>query len=99
MDLRPSAKTFCQWFGQTLSESNGRALYLPPGFAHGFLVTAPDALVFYKCTEVYTPSAEGALLWNDPAIGIRWPTTSVSPALSAKDAAAPGWDPARVACS
>lgn len=97
VDLRRSSPTFGQWFGTELSEDNGRALYLPPGFAHGFLVTSSDALVFYKCTEIYTPSAEGALAWNDPTVGIRWPTIPVPVSLSPKDAAAPRWSPETLA--
>ena len=73
VDIRTDSPTFGQWYGCTLSEENGTQLYIPEGFAHGFLVIGAHALVEYKCTAFYDAAAEGTLLWNDPAIGIDWP--------------------------
>jgi dTDP-4-dehydrorhamnose 3,5-epimerase len=87
VDVRSGSPTFGQWLGETLSASNARQLYVPPGFAHGFCVLSESALFAYKCTQYYSPQAELALRWNDPEIGIVWPLAE--PLLSAKDAAAP----------
>jgi dTDP-4-dehydrorhamnose 3,5-epimerase len=87
VDIRLGSPTFGRWFGARLSEANRRQLYIPPGFAHGFVVTAPEADVLYKCTEFYHPEHDHALCWNDPRVGVRWPVGD--PTLSAKDAAAP----------
>ena len=87
VDLRPGSPTRFKWFGLELSEANKKQLYLPKGFAHGFCVTSESADFVYKCTEVYRPTNERAIRWNDPALGIEWPVTD--PTLSAKDAAAP----------
>lgn len=84
VDVRRSSPTFGQWVGQILSDQNRFALYIPPGFAHGFSVLSPVADVFYKCTDFYDPGSERTLLWNDPAIGIDWSLT-VAPILSEKD--------------
>ena len=86
VDVRPDSATFGQWVGETLSAENGRQLYIPPGFAHGFVVTHQDAIFAYKCTEVYAPHAEVSLRWDDPEIGIAWPVRD--PKLSQKDRAA-----------
>lgn len=83
VDLRRSSPTFGRWYGCELSESNRRQMYVSPGFAHGFCVTSDMAEVIYKCTEIYRPEDERTLLWNDPALGIRWPVTG--PIVSAKD--------------
>ena len=83
VDLRPDSQTFKQWFGVNLSSSNYLQLWIPPGLAHGFLVTSNYAEVEYKCTEYYDPKNEESLLWNDPDIAIKWP--NASPILSAKD--------------
>jgi dTDP-4-dehydrorhamnose 3,5-epimerase len=87
VDIRRGSPTFTQWVGVYLSGENKRALYVPPGFAHGFLVTSETALFGYKCTEYYFPQDEASVLWNDPELGIDWP--SGRPTLSAKDEAAP----------
>ena len=87
VDIRLGSPTFGQWVGVVLSGSNRRQLYIPEGFAHGFCVTSETALLTYKCTDFYAPQAEGGLLWNDPDIGIEWPTRT--PFLSAKDAVYP----------
>jgi dTDP-4-dehydrorhamnose 3,5-epimerase len=83
VDVRRGSPTFGRWAGECLSEGNKRQLYLPPGFAHGFLVTSPDALVAYKCTDYYHPEAERSIRWDDPRIGIDWPLDQ--PVVSAKD--------------
>jgi dTDP-4-dehydrorhamnose 3,5-epimerase len=87
VDIRKGSSTFGKWLGVTLSFENGRQLYVPEGFAHGFLVTGDCALVHYKCTSIYDQKSEGSIVWNDPTIGIDWPRNDVR--LSAKDAAAP----------
>jgi dTDP-4-dehydrorhamnose 3,5-epimerase len=89
VDVRRSSPSFGRWVGARLSAANRRALWLPPGFAHGFLVLSDVADFVYKCTDYYEPASERALLWNDPAIGIDWPLSpGTAPILSAKDAAA-----------
>ena len=87
VDVRRGAATFGQWAGATLSAANGHQLFIPEGFAHGFVVTGETALFSYKCTAFYAPEHERSLRWNDPALGIDWPVAQ--PILSAKDAAAP----------
>lgn len=83
VDVRRGSPTFGRWVGATLSGDNFRQLYVPPGFAHGFCVTADVAEVEYKCTELYDPQDELAIAWNDPQIGIDWPIAVVN--LSARD--------------
>jgi dTDP-4-dehydrorhamnose 3,5-epimerase len=83
VDLRRSSSTFGRWYGCELSEANRRQIFIPPGFAHGFCVTSDIVEVMYKCTVVYMPQDERTLLWNDPALGIRWPVTN--PTISRKD--------------
>jgi len=87
VDLRLGSPTFGRAAWTTLSESNRRQLFIPSGFAHGFVVTSDEAIVAYKCSEYYSPSAEHAIRWNDPALGIPWPVAT--PILSPKDEAAP----------
>jgi dTDP-4-dehydrorhamnose 3,5-epimerase len=87
VDLRRSSPHFGKWVGYELSEANKRMLWVPPGFGHGFVVTSESADFLYKCTELYDPTDDRGVRWDDPAIGIDWPVTA--PALSAKDAAAP----------
>ena len=87
VDLRIGSPTFGRWFGVELSADNMTQLWVPPGFAHGFLVLEAPADVQYKCSGYYTPSAEGAIRWNDPDVGIEWPIPD--PVLSEKDARAP----------
>ncbi len=84
VDLRRSSPTFGRWVGVELSESNHRQLWVPPGFAHGFVVTSELADFLYKTTDYYAPEHERCIAWNDPAIGIQWPLDG-APALSAKD--------------
>jgi len=86
VDLRRSSPTFGQWVGVTLSEENNRQFWIPPGFAHGFLVTSDSADFLYKTTDYYAPEHERSLAWNDPAVGVVWPLDG-APLLSAKDVA------------
>ncbi len=87
VDLRKSSPTFGRWAGAELSADNHRQMWIPPGFAHGFLVLSDSADFLYKTTDYYAPEHERSIVWNDPAIGIDWPT-DVVPVLSAKDQAA-----------
>ena len=73
VDLRPGSPTYGKWHGMELSEENKKQIYIPIGFAHGFLVLSDTAELAYKCSERYHPGYEGGLAWNDPAIGIVWP--------------------------
>lgn len=88
VDLRRSSPTFGRWVGERLSADNHRQLWVPPGFAHGFVVLSESAQFLYKTTDYWSPEHERSLLWNDPAIGIDWPIDA-QPLLAAKDAAAP----------
>ena len=83
VDIRRGSPTFGQSVSALLSSDNKRQFYVPPGFAHGFCVTSETALFAYKCTELYSPSDEASILWNDPALGIDWPIDA--PELSDKD--------------
>lgn len=87
VDLRRSSPRFGQWAGAELSAENKRMLWIPPGFAHGFLVLSEFAEFLYKTTDYYAPEYERAIAWNDPDLGIRWPIEG-APLLSAKDQAA-----------
>ncbi len=87
VDLRQSSPTFGQWVGERLSADNKRQLWVPPGFAHGFVVLSERAEFLYKTTDYWYPEHERSLLWNDPAMGIDWPIEG-QPLLAAKDAAA-----------
>jgi dTDP-4-dehydrorhamnose 3,5-epimerase len=86
VDLRRGSAQYGEWFGAELSGENRRMLWIPPGFGHGFLVLSEFAEVSYKATELYDPASERSILWNDPAIGIRWPLEG-EPTLSGKDEA------------
>lgn len=88
VDLRPGSATFGRWTGVRLSAENRRQLWVPQGFAHGFLVLSEVADVLYKATAYYAPDAERAVRWDDPDLAIPWPLTA-PPALSAKDGLAP----------
>ena len=87
VDVREGSASFGKWVGATLSAANHHQLWVPPGFAHGFVVTSESALFAYKCTAFYDKASERSVRWNDPDIGIRWPVTDVQ--LSDKDASAP----------
>lgn len=88
VDIRQSSETFGRWFGTELTEENHTQLWIPAGFAHGFIVVSEEAVVFYKTTDHYAPECDRSIRWNDPAIGIDWPLPG-EPALSEKDAKAP----------
>lgn len=90
VDIRRSSPTFGKWIGEELSEDNQRQLWIPPGFAHGFLVLSDTADFLYKTTDYYSASHERCIAWSDPAIGIDWPATGVAPVLSVKDQQAVG---------
>lgn len=85
VDMRADSPTFGQWVGEYLSETNKKLLWIPPGFAHGFLVTSEQADFVYKCTDYYNPGDEYSLLWNDREIGIDWPIDKKEVKLSDKD--------------
>jgi dTDP-4-dehydrorhamnose 3,5-epimerase len=87
VDLRRSSPNFGKWDGVLLSADNKRQLWVPPGFAHGFVVTSDTAEFLYKTTDYWYPEFERSLLWNDPAVGVLWPLQA-EPQLAAKDAAA-----------
>jgi len=86
VDLRRSSTTFGQWVGCELSDKNHRQLWVPPGFAHGFVVLSERAEFLYKTTDYWYPEHERCLLWDDPAIGIDWQLNGVVPKLAPKDA-------------
>ncbi|WP_374591351.1 dTDP-4-dehydrorhamnose 3,5-epimerase [Aquabacterium sp.] len=86
VDARPESPTFGLWVGAELSAENHRQLWIPEGFAHGFLALKDDTHFLYKTTDYYNKDAERAVVWNDPAVGIRWPLDG-APVLGAKDAA------------
>lgn len=87
VDLRAGSPTYGRWFGAELTAENMRQMYVPEGFAHGFVVTSESALFAYKCSGLYAPHAEGSIAWDDPDVGVAWPAER--PVLSDKDAAAP----------
>jgi dTDP-4-dehydrorhamnose 3,5-epimerase len=95
VDLRKNSSTFGHWVGEILSTENHKQLWVPPGFAHGFLVLSETAEVLYKTTDFYDPSCEVCLSWCDPTVGIKWPIPLGKQALlNAKDAAGLAWDAA-----
>lgn len=93
VDLRRSSPRFGRWVGMELSADNHRQLWIPPGFAHGFLVLSASAEFLYKTTDYYAPEHERTLAWNDREVGIEWPIAALGrePSLSAKDAAGSNW--------
>lgn len=93
VDVRRSSPTYGQWVGEYLSGSNRRMMWVPPGFAHGFLVMSEKVEFLYKCTDFYDPGSERTLLWNDPAIGVQWPLPAgVTPIISDKDRKGSTWE-------
>lgn len=88
VDIRKRSPTFGQWYGCELSAENKRQLWIPAGFAHGFVTLTDGAEFLYKTTDYWAPEHERAILWNDPAIGIQWPALEAAPLLSGKDQAA-----------
>lgn len=92
VDIRPGSPTLGQWEGVRLSAENKKEFYVPPGFAHGFLVLSEQTVFGYKCTEYYHPEDEGGLCWDDPAIGVQWPLDGIGePVLSQRDRAWSGF--------
>lgn len=87
VDIRRGSPTFGKWFGILLCQDNLYQMFIPEGFAHGYCVVSETALFAYKCTDFYSPSYEGGLLWSDPDIGIEWPVSD--PVLSQKDSNLP----------
>lgn len=99
VDMRRGSARFGQWAGVELSAENHRQLWVPPGFAHGFLVLSDSADFLYKTTEYYAPAAERVVRWDDPQICVEWPLEPAAlPIVSAKDAAAPDLQHAAGAC-
>lgn len=93
VDISRDSPTFGSWRSFRLSEKRCNQLWIPPGFAHGFLTLSPSAHIIYKCTDFYHPEDEGSICWNDPTLSISWPICD-SPLLSKKDAAAPSFSEA-----
>ena len=89
VDIRRGSPTFGKWVARTLTAENKLAMYVPPGFAHGFCVVSDIAEFHYRCTEYYSPTHERGIAWNDPAIGIDWPIKQADAILSDKDKACP----------
>jgi len=85
VDIRQGSPTFGKWAGETLTPSNGKQLWIPTGFAHGFCTLAPDTVLTYKVTSYYSQEHDKGLAWDDPAIGIAWPELADRETLSAKD--------------
>jgi dTDP-4-dehydrorhamnose 3,5-epimerase len=88
VDIRKGSPTYGRWFGIELSFDNGKQLFVPTGFLHGFVTRAPDTEIIYKCSDYYSPTADGAVRFDDPEIGIDWGLNGPA-VLSEKDAAAP----------
>ncbi len=88
VDIRKDSPTYGQWVGEVLSAENKKQLWIPPGFAHGFLTLSDTAEFLYKTTDYWSPEHERAILWNDASLKIDWPLNGLTPQLAAKDAAA-----------
>jgi len=95
VDLREGSSTFGKWYGVILSGEKQNQLYIPPGFAHGFLVLSDEAVFAYRCTEYYHPEDESGIRWDDCKINIEWPDIGQKPLLSAKDMLLPSFDATR----
>ena len=85
VDIRPDSPTLGRWAGVRLSAVNKKQFYVPPGFAHGFLVLSDEAVFAYKCSEYYHPEDEGGIAWDDPTVRVQWPLCGRMPVLSQKD--------------
>jgi dTDP-4-dehydrorhamnose 3,5-epimerase len=96
VDIRKSSPTFGKWIGVELSEDNHRQLWVPEGFAHGFLVLSETAEFLYKTTDYYAPAHERSIVWNDTGLNIQWPDIGMAPQLSAKDEAGSNFASAEV---
>jgi len=95
VDIRPTSKNYGKWFGVTLSQSNKKQLWIPEGFAHGFLTMSETAEILYKTTDYYSPNFEGSIIWSDPEINIKWPKI-INIIQSAKDSEAPSFSNSKV---
>ena len=95
VDLRRGSDSFGAWEGTVLSAEDKKLLFIPPGFAHGYLVLSDEAVFSYKCTDYYHPEDEDGIRWDDPTIGIEWPELGMPPELSVKDRTLPSFDPGR----
>ncbi|MGF7153885.1 dTDP-4-dehydrorhamnose 3,5-epimerase [Novosphingobium gossypii] len=89
VDIRAGSPTYGHWLGETLTPENGRQLWVPPGFAHGFCSLEPDTVICYKVTDYYSAECDKGLAWDDPAIGIDWPDIADPETLSGKDRVQP----------
>lgn len=89
VDIRKESPSFGQWVGIELSADNGKQLFIPAGYAHGFLTLEADCEIAYKVDNPYSPECDGGVAWNDPAIGVDWPMAGLEPVLSDKDAVLP----------
>lgn len=89
VDIRAGSPTYGQWVGETLTPDNGKQLWVPPGFAHGFCSLEPDTVIAYKVTDYYSAQCDKGLAWDDPAIGIAWPDVANADTLSPKDTRQP----------
>ena len=96
VDIRKGSPTYGQWVGGTLSADNKKQLWIPPGFAHGFLTLSDTAEFLYKTTDYWSPEHERAILWNDATLKIDWPLNGLTPQLAAKDAAAVAFSAAEI---
>lgn len=96
VDIRRQSATFGRWVGQVLSGDNKRQLWIPPGFAHGFLVLSESAEFLYKTTDYWAPEHERCILWSDPTVAIDWPSMDSAPMLSQKDAVGTSFEAAEV---
>lgn len=91
VDMRRSSSTFGRWVGSELSAANHRQMWIPPGFAHGFVVLSASADFLYKTTDYYEPASEASVRWDDPTVAVAWPDAGVPPRLSTKDQSAPSF--------
>ena len=99
VDIRKDSSTFGKWVGEILSAENKKQLWIPPGFAHGFLTLSDTAEFLYKTTDYWSPEHERAILWNDTTLNIDWPLNGLQPTLAAKDAAAVTFNAAEIPVS
>lgn len=96
VDIRQGSPTYGQWVGEILSADNKKQLWIPPGFAHGFLTLSDTAEFLYKTTDYWSPAHERAIIWNDATLNIDWPLNGLQPTLAAKDAAAVAFSAAQI---